>query len=450
MAVDGNSVIHDPANRRWSQAPQSQSEVESQRTLFAYSISESSRSSSKSSAASEGKSETLPFGSNPGSVSKSQATSIAMDGASSATSVLRTWSSVDAVTTEVVVRARELLSDHVTPLRLAGHLSVVAVAAIILFISQVDLPTWDVTIRLLPEGAHSISGFNSSRVGSQVGSFASGGATVQQIGQTSLQRSAIPFTLDNETPQAEIQYYTVQPGDTVLGIAERYGIAPETIIWSNTGLEQHVELIRPGDKLTILPINGAYHTVEPGDTLSTLAERYSVSMDAIVNYVANGLESADSPLTIGQNLVIPGGSRPFVEQFATAYTGPIPASAPIGSGSFVWPSSGRITQTYWSAHPAIDIGGWSNAPVKAADSGYVTLASTGWNTGYGNYVIIDHGNGFSTLYAHLNSIYVRAGESVARGQEIAGLGNTGNSTGPHLHLEIRYQGVPRNPMGYLP
>ncbi len=118
--------------------------------------------------------------------------------------------------------------------------------------------------------------------------------------------------------------------------------------------------------------------------------------------------------------------------------------------SFAWPASGSVTQQFWGGHRAIDIGSWTGAPVKSADSGYVTVAGGGWNSGYGNYVVIDHGNGFVSLYAHLHSIYVRAGESVARGQQIGTLGNTGNSTGPHLHFEIRYQGVPGNPFSYLP
>ena len=166
---------------------------------------------------------------------------------------------------------------------------------------------------------------------------------------------------------------------------------------------------------------------------------------------ATGWTDATAGLTVGQQVVIPGGTRPYVQQQAPiAYaSASVPASAKIGSGAFVWPASGPIGQAYWSGHPALDIGGWIGAPVKAADAGYVALAASGWNGGYGNHVIIDHGNGFSTLYAHLNSIYVRPGENVARGAEIGSLGNTGNSTGPHLHIEIRYQGVPRNPLGYL-
>ena len=112
-------------------------------------------------------------------------------------------------------------------------------------------------------------------------------------------------------------------------------------------------------------------------------------------------------------------------------------------------ASGSVSQQFWGGHRAVDIGSWTGAPVKASDSGYVVTAGGGWNGGYGNHVIIDHGNGFVSLYAHLNSIYVRAGENVARGQHLGSVGNTGNSTGPHLHFEIRYQGVPRNPFSYL-
>ena len=131
------------------------------------------------------------------------------------------------------------------------------------------------------------------------------------------------------------------------------------------------------------------------------------------------------------------------------YNGPIPQGAFKGTGSFAWPASGQVTQQYWSGHPAVDIGAFIGAPVKAADSGYVIAASGGWNDGYGNMVLIDHGNGFVSLYSHLSSIFVRQGESVGMGQQVGAVGNTGNSTGPHLHFEIRYQGIPRNPFGYL-
>ena len=388
----------------------------------------------------------LPFGLSPAASTSTQTTAATRH----ARRRKRSAHSVEAAFAPLLAAAAQLFADHVSPIRLVTHLSVVAVAAIVLLINQVGLPNWEVSLRILPGSAPLANGTGAVRAGSRVSAFANSVSLVPMTGQESLQRSAIPFTIAQAAPTDDIQHYTVQAGDTVLGIAEHFGIRPETIIWSNAGLDKHVELIRPGDQLAILPIDGAYHTITAGDTLSTLADKYSVSIDAIVGYPANGLQDASAPLTTGQRLVIPGGSRPFVEQYATAYSGPIPANALIGSGAFVWPTSGPITQSYWGAHRGLDIGGWTGAPVKAADSGYVTLAATGWNTGYGNYVIVDHGNGFSTLYSHLNSVYVRSGESVSRGQQIGSVGNTGNSTGPHLHLEILYQGVPRNPMGYLP
>lgn len=113
---------------------------------------------------------------------------------------------------------------------------------------------------------------------------------------------------------------------------------------------------------------------------------------------------------------------------------------------------GRHQSSVLGGHPALDISSWTGNVVKAPDSGYVALASSGdnWNTGYGNYIIIDHGNGFTTLYAHLSSIFVKQGENVTRGEQIAMIGTTGRSTGPHLHFEIRYQGMQRNPATYLP
>ena len=359
-------------------------------------------------------------------------------------------SSFDSALARAADQARAVIADQVTPVRLASHLSVLAVAALILFLSRIDIPTWEVTLRLLPGSAMAATDSAAGGVGSRVSAFTSGPSSAPLASHESLQRSAIPFTIVHEEPQQEVQFYIVQPGDNVLAIAARFGLRPETVQWSNPDLERNVDLIRPGDQLTILPIDGAVHIIAPGDTLSSLAAKYKVSLDAILGYPANGLEDSSVALTVGRKLVIPGGSKPYIPQQVFAYSGPVPASAKIGSGAFVWPASGSISQGYWSGHPAIDIAGWSGASVKAADSGYVALTAGGWNGGYGNYVVVDHGNGFVSLYAHLNSIYVRAGESVSRGQQIGSLGSTGKSTGPHLHVEIRYQGVPRNPLGYLP
>jgi murein DD-endopeptidase MepM/ murein hydrolase activator NlpD len=145
---------------------------------------------------------------------------------------------------------------------------------------------------------------------------------------------------------------------------------------------------------------------------------------------------------------VPGGTKPYVPRRVTSYTGPKPAGAQ-GTGAFVWPVSGTITQGWWWGHRAIDIGAPIGSAVLSADGGYVSFV--GWtDIGYGYLIIIDHGNGYSSYYAHLSQMYVTLGQTVNRGQVIGAVGSTGNSTGPHLHLEIRYQGREQNPLVYLP
>jgi murein DD-endopeptidase MepM/ murein hydrolase activator NlpD len=248
----------------------------------------------------------------------------------------------------------------------------------------------------------------------------------------------------------EIVTYTVQPGDTVYDIARRFGITGETILWSNPELEKIPDLLSVGEDLVILPVSGVYHTVEPDDTVESLAEEYKVDPSAITEFELNTL-SEPYQLVVGQKLVIPGGEKPFVQlrKFVAAYSGPIPEDASKGTGSFGWPVSGRITQQFWAGHQAIDIGASTGTPIYASDSGFVVVA--GWSDiGYGYTLVIDHGNGFQTRYAHLSLYYPDAGQSVAKGEQIGDVGSTGRSTGPHLHFEIIENGVRRNPFGFLP
>jgi murein DD-endopeptidase MepM/ murein hydrolase activator NlpD len=342
---------------------------------------------------------------------------------------------------------KHTLADQVTPVRLAGHLSVLVVAAIILVLSQMKLPEWNISLNTLPNSALGNLDSATQPQTAKLGATSNGDGSLSG----SLQRSAVPFTVAPkapEQPRQAIEVYTVKAGDSVLAIAAKYGLQPETIMWANTDLEQNPDRLQIGQQVNVLPVNGVLHIVKPGDTLSSLAAKYKVELNQIVGYKPNGLADASSQLKVGSQLVIPGGAKPFVQQQLTAsYTGPVDQ---LGSGNFSWPTSGSITQGYWGGHPAVDIGSWIGAPAKAADSGVVVEAGGGWSSGYGNHVIIDHGNGFTTLYAHLTSIFVKPGESVTRGEQIGTVGSTGNSTGPHLHFEIRYQGVPRNPFNWLP
>jgi murein DD-endopeptidase MepM/ murein hydrolase activator NlpD len=273
--------------------------------------------------------------------------------------------------------------------------------------------------------------------------------SAQHNGSQALIRAAVPHTIIPERSRDEITRYTVQSGDTIFGIAEQFGIAPETIMWANGRLEDNPDLLRVGQELTILPVDGVYHQVGEGDTLETIATTYEVEPAAIVNYSLNELEPDNPQISAGQWLVVPGGTKPFVPRRVVAYSGPIPEDASKGTGVFGWPAAGQITQGFWDLHRGIDVGAWKGAPILAADSGYVVAA--GWDdSGYGRMVVIDHGNGFQTFYAHLQVYYVEVGDSVAKGEQIAEMGSTGNSSGPHLHFEVRQNGVQRNPFGFLP
>jgi murein DD-endopeptidase MepM/ murein hydrolase activator NlpD len=268
-----------------------------------------------------------------------------------------------------------------------------------------------------------------------------------------LMRAAVPHTIIPERPRDEVTHYTVQSGDTIFGIAAQFGLAPETIMWANGRLEDNPDLLRVGQELVVLPINGVYHQVGAGDTIEKIAAAFKADPAAIINYSLNGLNADNPQLTVGQWLVVPGGTKPYIPRTVVAYNGPIPDNASKGTGTFGWPAAGRITQGYWDRHRAVDIGAWKGAPALAADSGYVVAAGCdkgGCDTGYGRMVVIDHGNGFQTLYGHLQVFFVQAGDSVAKGQKIGEVGSTGNSTGPHLHFEVRQNGVQRNPFGFLP
>ena len=262
-------------------------------------------------------------------------------------------------------------------------------------------------------------------------------------------RAAVPHTIIPDRRRAEISTYVVERGDTVFGIAAKFGLAPETILWANTDLEANPDWLGVGRELTILPVNGVYHQVGGGDTIDKIAATYKANPEAIIKYPLNELDPENPVIGVGQWLIVPGGSKPFIPRTVTAYSGPVPADATAGTGAFGWPASGTIFQGYWSGHPGIDIAAWTGAPVAAADSGYVIFS--GWdNSGYGYTLVIDHGNGYQTLYAHLDAYYVNAGANVVKGQNIAAVGSTGNSTGPHLHFEVRQGTVQRNPIGFLP
>ena len=328
--------------------------------------------------------------------------------------------------------------------RLGSHLAILLVAVLVLAISRVRLPQWDIT-SAAPE-------VSDEALAQEALALANTGNAENALPSESeaigLVRAPVPFTLIPERPRLDIITHTVGAGDTLYGISQKYKLSAETVVFANKSLEMNPDLLRVGQALKILPVDGIYHTVVKGDTVEKIAKTYKVQPQAIISYAWNKLDPRNPTLTVGQSVIVPGGKKVLPVQRAQVYTGPVPAGAKVGSGIFVWPTSGYITQGYKRLHPALDIALAIGTPVKAADSGYVVRA--GWsNDGYGNFIVINHGNGFQTLYAHLDKIYVTIGDVVGQGTVIGAMGTTGRSTGPHLHFEIHKNGVKLNPQSFL-
>jgi len=263
----------------------------------------------------------------------------------------------------------------------------------------------------------------------------------------SVRRNALPHTEIPSRLRRSVITYTVRPGDTVLGIAAIFGIKPETILWSNPAVEDAPDYLQIEQEIVILPIDGVYHTVAKGDTLESIAKKYKAKVEDITAVPFNNLKPPDYAIEVGMKLIVAGGEKPYVPKVVTAYTGAVPEGA-RGTGRFTWPVSGVLTQEYWWGHRAVDVGAPLGDIVRAADGGFISYA--GWtDVGYGKLVVIDHANGYATYYAHLNTILVGVGQRAVRGQPIGTVGSTGNSSGPHLHFEIRYNGTLLNPLAYL-
>ncbi len=286
-------------------------------------------------------------------------------------------------------------------------------------------------------------------------------------GVNSLVRLANPRTIIPTRPRSSVVNYTIKKGDSIFGIASEFKIKPESILWANYEvLNDDPHQISIGQEIKIPPVDGILYQWKEGDKLEDVAARFHADPKEILSFPGNKLDMTDPKIEPGQYIMIPGGWRelkPWVVPVAYApksgvtkgISGPggceVPSGGAVGSGAFIWPAVQHFLSgnDYWSGHLAIDIAAGEGAPVYAADSGVVVYAGA-IGGGYGNMIMIDHQNGYHTLYAHLSSINVRCGQSVAQGSLIGLAGSTGNSTGAHLHFEVRYLGGFINPWYVLP
>ncbi len=300
--------------------------------------------------------------------------------------------------------------------------------------------------------------------------FKAGGSDAEGIARKADLHTVLPV----RQSRYAVMEYTVESGDSIFTIADKFDLQPETILWGNRyTLGDDPHFIIPGQTLNILPVDGVYHMWSAGEGLNGVASYYGVAPEDIINWPGNNLDPeeigdyANPQIPPDTMLVIPGGQGVYTdwrtprisrEEPATAkHLGPGACTASYegisGSLVFIWPT----TEHYLSGfdyrpetnHFGIDIAGETGNPIFAADHGVVVYA--GWNDyGYGYMIVIDHGSGWQTLYAHLDSVSVSCGQEVIQGETIGLMGSTGKSTGPHLHFEMRSDEYGRvNPWNFL-
>ena len=255
----------------------------------------------------------------------------------------------------------------------------------------------------------------------------------------------------SEKLRDRIVEYKVQEGDTLSSIAEKFDVSVDTIRWQND--LQSRDQIKLGQTLEILPVTGVLHKVKKGDTVYSIAKKYDSSAQSVVDFPYNAFVNDETfGLAIGQVVIVPDGVMPEAVLWSpVARVKQITpdAGTVVASGSFVWPTSGSVSQRFAWYHKGVDIANRAAPAVLSADAGTVIVAGWPDNNGYGNRVMIDHKNGYRTLYGHLSKIYVVAGQTVNRGAAIGQMGSTGRSTGTHLHFEIIYNGSYLNPLSIL-
>ncbi len=357
-------------------------------------------------------------------------------------------------------------------LRLASHGLLLALMGGVLALRGLQLPTLEglraQALNIAPTAAPTMAEANLAASPAA----APGAAAPPTFGQlaneeVALARGVEAHTLIATRGREAVITYTVAPGDTLVGIAARFNLKPETVLWSNyAALKDDAHRLRAGQALIILPLDGIYHYVTEGSTLEQIARFYQVAPEAIAAWPGNALATAAAPVRPNSYLLIPGGVRqsqawalPSLPRTskasgrAVSNFGQCPGgyTGILGTGVFVWPTLARTVSgsDYALIHQGMDLSADAGDPVAAVDNGVVMYA--GWNEfGYGNLVVIDHGNGWESVYGNLSQWSVQCGQSVSQGELVGTAGSSGTAPGPQLHFELRFDGVPVNPRTVLP
>ncbi|HRF47288.1 MAG TPA: M23 family metallopeptidase [Anaerolineales bacterium] len=285
------------------------------------------------------------------------------------------------------------------------------------------------------------------------------------VDDSTLDRQVNPQTLFPERSRSAIETVTVASGDTLSGIAARFNVDVATVLWANaTVLGDDIHAVRAGQVLRILPVDGVLHSVVAGEDLDDIARAYGVTPQLIVDYRDNGLADTNARLAAGQELLIPGGRRaltlwvlPSLPRGAVANPetgfGQCPGgyTGAVGTADFIWPVETKTLggHPFSAVHIGLDVRAAEGDPVLAADAGVVMYAGPN-EFGYGNLIVLEHGNGFETAYGELSVVSVACGQSVMQGSIIGAAGHSGNSEFPNLHFEIRQDGQPIDPRPLLP
>lgn len=250
------------------------------------------------------------------------------------------------------------------------------------------------------------------------------------VGETSLSpETFVPIENKTTISDDRISIYVVREGDTLPAIAKMFGVTVNTIRWGNDLVGNNIKV---GQTLVILPISGVQHVVKSGDTLQSIAKLHKGDLDEVLQY--NNL-TKDAKLVVGDVVIVPDGE---VITISTQSKPKVTSKNPSYAGYYMKPIIGGVKTQGIHGHNGVDMASYSGANIMAAASGTVIISrNSGYNGGYGKYVVIKHSNGTQTLYAHLSATTVNTGDYVDQGQVIGKMGNTGKSTGTHLHFEVR-------------